>query len=119
MEAAADMPSSGGGVGAGWAPEGSEAAEWRRVYQDFVELKQQCGESTDGFTYDKFEATLKKNRDTLMSRHGAQRVKFSVYVKEAKAALKASPINECVLRKDRDRRRAKRLSRAASGRPAG
>jgi hypothetical protein len=94
MEAAADMPSSGGGVGAGWAPEGSEAAEWRRVYQDFVELKQQCGESTDGFTYDKFEATLKKNRDTLMSRHGAQRVKFSVYVKEGKAALKATPIKE-------------------------
>jgi hypothetical protein len=94
MQAAADAPSSGGGAAAGWGGETSELAEWRQVYQDFVELKQQCGESTDGFTYDKFEATLKKNRDTLMSRHGAKRVKFSVYVKEGKAALKATPIKD-------------------------
>ena len=46
------------------------------------------------FTYEKFEATLKKNRDTLMNRHGAKRVKFSVYVKEGKAALKASPLKD-------------------------
>jgi hypothetical protein len=80
MEAAADVPSSGNPAVAGWGAETPEPAEWRQVYQDFVALKQQCGESTDGFTYDKFEATLKKNRDTLMSRHGAKRVKFSVYI---------------------------------------
>jgi hypothetical protein len=97
MEAQADVPSTGspmpGSVpGSSGAP--SELAEWRAVYQDFVSLKQQCGESTDGFTYEKFEATLKKNRDTLMSRHGAKRVKFSVYVKEGKAALKATPLKD-------------------------
>ena len=64
------------------------------MYQEFVALKQQCGENTDGFTYDKFEATLKKNRDTLMNRHGAKRVKFSVYIKDGKAALKASPLKD-------------------------
>lgn len=79
---------------AGWGGEAPELAEWRAVYQDFVALKQQCGENTDGFTYDKFESTLKKNRDTLMNRHGAKRVKFSVYVKEGKAALKATPIKD-------------------------
>src|SRR5690606_24777276 len=45
---------------------GSEAAEWRQIYQEFVATKQQCGESIDGFTYEKFEQTLKKNRDALV-----------------------------------------------------
>ena len=72
----------------------SELAEWHAVYNDFVGLKQQCGENTDGFSYEKFEQTLKKKTDELLTRHGAKRVKFSVYVKEGKAALKASPIME-------------------------
>jgi hypothetical protein len=72
----------------------SEADHWREVFADFVALKHQCGEPTDGFTYEKFEQTLKKNRDMLVQRHGAKRVKFSVYVKDGKAALKASPIKD-------------------------
>jgi hypothetical protein len=83
-----------GGNGAPAASAGGETDDWRQVFEDFVALKKQCGESTDGFTYEKFEQTLKKNRDTLVSRHGAKRVKFSVYVKDGKAALKASPIKE-------------------------
>ncbi len=65
---------------------------WRRVYEEFVALKQQCGEKVDGLTYEKFEVTLKKNEDTLIQRHSATTVKFSVYVKDGKAALKASPV---------------------------
>jgi hypothetical protein len=72
--------------------EPSELEEWQSVFQDFVGLKQQCGENTDGFSYEKFELTLKKKNEELLTRHGAKRVKFSVYVKEGKAALKASPI---------------------------
>jgi len=80
---------------AGWGDgESPDSADWRGVYSEFVQLKQQCGENTDGFTYEKFETTLKKNRDTLMNRHGAKRVKFSVYVKDGKAALKASPLKD-------------------------
>jgi CHASE4 domain len=89
METQGDVVSS-----AGWSGDTAELAEWRAVYQEFVALKQQCGENIDGFTYEKFETTLKKNRDTLMTRHGAKRVKFSVYVKEGKAALKASPLKD-------------------------
>jgi hypothetical protein len=73
---------------------GDEGAEWQKVFEDFVALKQQCGENVDGFTYEKFEQTLIKNRDTLVKRHGAKRVKFSVYVKDGKAALKASPLKD-------------------------
>lgn len=94
MEAQSDVVSSVSMPVAGWGGETSELAEWRAVYQEFVALKQQCGENIDGFTYEKFETTLKKNRDTLMNRHGAKRVKFSVYVKEGKAALKASPLKD-------------------------
>ncbi len=92
MEAQADAPSNGGT--SNWGGQSPELAEWRAVYQEFVALKQQCGENTDGFTYEKFEATLKKNRDTLMNRHGAKRVKFSVYVKDGNAALTASPLKD-------------------------
>ena len=51
-------------------------------------------EPTDGLTFEKFQQTLKKNRDALMQRHGCKRVKFSVYVKEGRASLKATPVRE-------------------------
>ncbi|HXS18681.1 MAG TPA: MXAN_5187 C-terminal domain-containing protein, partial [Polyangiaceae bacterium] len=89
MEAASDAPA----ISSPGDPQ-SEASEWRAVYQEFVSLKQQCAENVEGFTYDKFETTLKKSRDQLMTRHGAKRVKFSVYVKDGKAALKASPLKD-------------------------
>jgi hypothetical protein len=79
---------------AAWGSGNPEETEWRQVYEDFVALKQQCGENTDGFTYEKFEQTLKKNREALINRHGAKRVKFSVYVKDGKAALKAAPLKD-------------------------
>jgi hypothetical protein len=72
----------------------AKLAEWQRVFKDFVAAKQKCGESVEGFTYEKFEHTLRKNEEALTQRHGAARVKFSVYVKEGKAALKASPVKD-------------------------
>jgi hypothetical protein len=72
----------------------AELAEWHAVFNDFVSLKEQCGESTAGFSYEKFEQTLKKKSEQLCAQHSAKRVKFSVYEKEGKAALKASPILE-------------------------
>ncbi|HEX4334477.1 MAG TPA: MXAN_5187 family protein [Polyangiaceae bacterium] len=72
----------------------SQNSEWLSVYEEFAATKQRCGESLDGFTFDKFQSTLKKHRDAIVERHGVRRVKFSVYIKEGKAALKASPIKE-------------------------
>jgi hypothetical protein len=69
-------------------------AEWLGVYEDFVRTKKQCGEPTDGLTFEKFSHTLKKNRDSLIAKHGCKRVKFSVYVKEGRASLKATPVKE-------------------------
>jgi hypothetical protein len=71
-----------------------DTAQWLAVYEDFIRTKKQCGEPTDGLTFEKFAHTLKKNRDALIERHGCKRVKFSVYVKEGRASLKATPVKD-------------------------
>jgi hypothetical protein len=68
-------------------------AQFRSVYEEFIETKQRCGESTDGVTYDKFALKLKANLDQLMSRYACRTVRFQVYVKDGKAALKATPVS--------------------------
>ncbi|WP_394847551.1 hypothetical protein LZC95_08805 [Pendulispora brunnea] len=76
------------------AKAAGEEAEWRIVYEDFIRTKKQCGEPTEGLTFAKFQHTLKKNRDALIARHGCKRVRFSVYVKEGRASLKATPVKD-------------------------
>jgi hypothetical protein len=71
-----------------------ENAEWAAVYKEFIRTKKQCGEPTDGLTFEKFSQTLRKNRDALVERHGCKRVRFSVYLKEGRASLKATPMRE-------------------------
>lgn len=73
---------------------GEHEPEWMQVYHDFVRLKQDCGEAVEGFTFERFTQTLRKNRDTLMRDHGVQRVHFSAYVKQGRAALKAKPVRD-------------------------
>ena len=79
---------------AGTATVADPAAEWHQVYEEFLRTKRECNEPTDGLTFEKFQQTLKKNRDALMQRHGCKRVKFSVYVKEGRASLKATPVRD-------------------------
>jgi hypothetical protein len=68
-----------------------ETPEWLTVYREFMRIKKQCGEPTEGLTFEKFSQTLKKNRDVLVRKHGCKTVKFTVYVKEGRASLKATP----------------------------
>jgi hypothetical protein len=72
------------------APQGE--GEWPGIFDKFVQTKVQCGESIEGFTYEKFRETLLRNREAIVTRHSAQEVRFTVYVKEGRAALKASPV---------------------------
>jgi hypothetical protein len=76
------------------ATGGDETSEWVSTYEDFIRTKKQCGEPTDGLTFEKFSQTLRKNRDQLIARHACKRVKFSVYVKDGRASLKATPVKE-------------------------
>jgi hypothetical protein len=64
------------------------------VYKDFVAQRERCGESADGLTFDRFATKLRKNRDQLMSKYGCRTVRFQVYVKDGKAALKATPVKD-------------------------
>jgi hypothetical protein len=68
--------------------------EWPNVYEEFLRTKKQCGEPTEGLTFEKFRQTLRKNRDALVQRHNCKRVKFTVYVKDGRASLKATPIKD-------------------------
>jgi hypothetical protein len=76
------------------AAAADDEGHFREVYEKFLETKKECGEPTAGLTYEKFLVTLRKNRDQIVSRHGARKVRFNVYVKNGKAALKATPIRE-------------------------
>ena len=64
----------------------------RKVYEEFVEMKSQCGEDTSKLTLERFGTKLSRNRANLIKRFGCKTVKFQVYVKDGKAALKATPI---------------------------
>ena len=57
----ADLIAATGGHTAAADP----AAEWHQVYEEFLRTKRECGEPTDGLTFEKFQQTLKKNRDAL------------------------------------------------------
>ncbi len=74
------------------AQKNEEDAHFRQVFDEFVSMKKTCGEPTAGLTFDKFVQTLRKNRDTIVSKHGAKSVRFTVYEKNGKAALKATPV---------------------------
>ena len=62
------------------------------IFNQYVAMKQQCGEPTAGLTLEKFKVTLDKYRDTLTKQHNCRAVRFSVYAKDGKAQLKASPV---------------------------
>ena len=67
---------------------------FKQVFDQFVALKKSCNESIAGLTYDKFAEKLIRNRDELRSKTGCREVRFTVYAKDGKAALKATPVKE-------------------------
>jgi hypothetical protein len=75
-------------------PDEEEEAHFRHIFDDFLAKKRDCGESTVGLTRDKFLQKLRDNKASLVAKHGCRTVRFSVYVKDGKAALKATPIRE-------------------------
>lgn len=67
---------------------------FKQVFEQFVAVKKSCGENTAGLTYAKFADKLVKNRDDLIAKTGCREVRFTVYVKDGKAALKATPVKD-------------------------
>ena len=71
-----------------------EETHFREVFEQFVATQEQCGVSVSGLTFDKFVRKLHAARDQVIKRHKASGVRFTVYVKEGRAALKASPVKQ-------------------------
>lgn len=69
-----------------------EKVYFRQIFDQFVATKKQCGERVDNLQFERFTQTLRRNRDALIERYGCKAVRFQVYVKEGKAALKATPV---------------------------
>ena len=83
-------------LGGGGDPEATAMVDpyFKSVFDQFVAVKQSCNEPTAGLTYQKFSEKLIKNRDDLMQKTGCKEVRFTVYVKDGKAALKATPVKD-------------------------
>jgi hypothetical protein len=71
-----------------------EEYHFQEVFREFVLTRERCMEPSDGLTYDKFVQKLRKNKEQLMAKYACRTVKFQVYVKENKAALKATPVKD-------------------------
>jgi len=72
--------------------EEPDQAHWVEVFQEFVRVRTACGEKVEGLTFDRFEAKLRQNRTNLMHKHDCRTVRFQVYVKDGRAAIRATPV---------------------------
>ena len=72
--------------------EDPDEQHWRETFDKFKELKAQLGEPADRISFEKFATKLRKNRADLLAKHNCKGVRFSVYEKDGKAAIKASAI---------------------------
>lgn len=73
---------------------GEEERHFQEVFRDFVSTREKCKEPADGLTFDKFKAKLLKNKEQLVAKYNCRSVRFQVYVKDGKAALKATPVKD-------------------------
>lgn len=78
----------------GSASASEEDTHFQEVFREFVVTREKCGEPADGLTFDKFKAKLLKSKETLAQKYQCRTVRFQVYVKDAKAALKATPVKD-------------------------
>lgn len=76
------------------AAANDEEKHFQEVFRDFVSTREKCREPADGLTFDKFKAKLLKNKEQLVAKYQCRTVRFQVYVKDGKAALKATPVKD-------------------------
>jgi hypothetical protein len=74
--------------------DASDEAHYKEVYEKFVQTRIECGEDTSDLSYERFVAKLLKNRQQIVDKHKARSVRFQVYVKDGKAALRALPVRD-------------------------
>ena len=85
-------PTTNGGGSADPAEDHAYATHIREVFEAYVATRRRCGETVATLTLDKFQARLETNRQQLVAKYGCRSARFSVYVKDGKAAVKATPL---------------------------
>jgi hypothetical protein len=70
----------------------NDSEYFKALYEDFLATKRTCGESTDNITMERFVNRLARNKQALVDRYNCGTVRFQVYVKDGRAALKATPV---------------------------
>jgi hypothetical protein len=74
--------------------DAADEAHYKEVYEKFVQTRIECGEDISDLSYDRFVAKLLKNRQQIVEKHKARSVRFQVYAKDGKAALRALPVRD-------------------------
>ncbi len=70
----------------------NDDAALQKIFQDYLDLRKRCGEPIEGLAFDSFSAKLQKQRQGIIQQFGCKDVRFYVYEKSGKAALKATPV---------------------------
>ncbi|MCL2011680.1 MAG: hypothetical protein FWG75_02675 [Cystobacterineae bacterium] len=71
-----------------------EEAEWRNVFAEFLRVRKQCNQDTEGLSFERFKTKLEASKNNLLSKHQCKAVRFLVQIKDGKAALKAIPVRD-------------------------
>jgi hypothetical protein len=72
--------------------DAADHAHFKETYERFIEMRKRCGEATGDLAFDRFLQKLAKNREGLIQKYNCRTVRFQVYEKDGKAALKATPV---------------------------
>lgn len=72
--------------------DAADRAHFEEVYDRFLDMRRRCGEKTADLAFDRFLKKLTKNRENLIKKYHCRTVRFQVYEKDGKAALKATPV---------------------------
>ena len=62
------------------------------MFSEFLRSRAECGEVASGLTFERFAQKLASNKATLVAKYACRTVRFQVYVKDGKTALKATPV---------------------------
>ncbi|MBN1959674.1 MAG: hypothetical protein JW841_01900 [Deltaproteobacteria bacterium] len=71
--------------------EESFEQHFKETYKEFLRIRETTGES-GSLSYEKFRIRLIESRELVVSRHRCNDVRFHVYIKNNKAAIKATPV---------------------------
>ncbi len=70
----------------------ADREHFKDVYDRFIEMRKRCGEPVADLAFERFLSKLTKNRLNLIKKYSCRTVRFQVYEKGGKAALKATPV---------------------------